>query len=159
MMAARRRNRRNVTEFSSICNPEECPAVIQAVQARLQRPPYRGAIFIGFNQPVEPGVLAGFERRWYWSSGSGKCPEIFPGQEPHDFLRTCQVVGQHQVAHQQPAGGYALPVNVQVANLAVHLAHGSLVDLGIVGILSSSGRSGAGVFHIWHVDIDHPSRS
>ncbi len=57
--------------------------------------------------------------------------------------------------HQQPAPRDPVPVDLQVAHLAVHLADGGAVAGRIVRDLRiAPGEDRVGVFHIRHVDID-----
>ena len=80
----------------------------------------------------------------------------FPGKEGQDVLGVRDVARKHQVPNQETAPGQAPLVDLQVAHLAVHLAHRRLVDLPVVAHLRVLvGRLGVAVLHVGHVDVDH----
>jgi hypothetical protein len=67
-----------------------------------------------------------------------------------------EAAGEDEVADEEAALGDAVGVELEVADLAVHLVYGLLVDGGIVGDAGELAADvGVGVFDIGHIDIDH----
>ena len=79
------------------------------------------------------------------------------GEKCDHRLGSGKIVRQYQVAHQQAALRDAVCVEPQIADLAIHFAHGGEVDLDVIaymGILVGNCR--ITVFHVRHVYIDDP---
>ena len=117
-----------------------------------------GVVFCGREAAVEFGVVVSAVGRAVLihqvEVGVGR---NLIGQETQDLVTAGQIVGQDQVADEQPPRSDAACVHLQVAHLSVHLFDGGLIYLGVgldFGI--TFGDLGIGVFHIGHVNIDHP---
>ena len=115
------------------------------------------AVFGGGDTAVEGRELAGV------MAGAVLVHDVYVGiarylfgEKLHDGFGAGEALGQYEVADEESAGGHAARVKFEVADLAVHFAHGSPVDLRVIGDARQvfSGFGGV-VFHVGHVDVEH----
>jgi hypothetical protein len=77
------------------------------------------------------------------------------GNETHHSLGSGETVGQNEMANEEAPLSYTTPIQLKVANLAVHLLNCLPIDPGIVLDAGEAPCvSLVGILHIRHIDID-----